>query len=307
MESMPSVSIAACQQSWDSATIPEPLTPEKVRRWADYARVFYHPKSLVQINEYEGTGGSFDQWSFGEELFHSLGRGEDLIDRDLRPFVEEADQMQGFQIFASVHDAWSAFTSCHIEALRDNYAKAPIWLWGTQGELFNASRRKRLSIHKNTALFIVATAQKVSLLLPMSSGSAVSVSGFDLSSPWYSAGLLAAAVETVTLPSRLLSGNGDCDDLGQMAETLAADSRKTLANVMIRVGENQRLTSTGYQQSPHALKLDLSFRVEPSRRAVSPSQTHVFSQLSAFRGFPPGEQFQSAFAWPCADDLILSR
>lgn len=72
---------------------------------------------------------SFDDWQTGEDLFAQLDAEHDLLDRDLRPFVEECDQMQGLQVFSDVGSAWGAFTSRYIERVRDELGKVPIHVW----------------------------------------------------------------------------------------------------------------------------------------------------------------------------------
>lgn len=96
--------------------------------------MFYHPKSIVQLNEYE-LGSSlmpFEKWNVGEDLFSSLDKEHDLLDRDLRPFVEEADQMQAIQVMTSLDDAWGGFTARYLDRLRDEYGKTAVWVWGLE-------------------------------------------------------------------------------------------------------------------------------------------------------------------------------
>jgi hypothetical protein len=118
----------------DSGLEPEQLTSSTVRYWSDFNRVFFHPKSIIQLNEYElnSTVMPFEKWHMGEELFASLDKEHDIVDRDLRPFIEEADQMQGIQIISGLDDAWAGFSAKYVERLRDEYGKTPLWVWGAQ-------------------------------------------------------------------------------------------------------------------------------------------------------------------------------
>ena len=147
-ERLAPIPVAEYQQSLEEGRTPKPLTPSQIRYWSDYSRVFYHPKSLVQLNEFDlhSTLNPFDKWAIGEDLFQTLDREHDIVDRDLRPFIEEADQMQGLQMFASLHDAWSGFSSRYMEALRDNYPKSCIWVWGLQQQLGPLARVSSLRI-----------------------------------------------------------------------------------------------------------------------------------------------------------------
>jgi len=82
----------------------------------------------------------FEKWASGEDLFSELDKEHDLLDRDLRPFVEEADQMQGIQIMASLDDAWGGFASRYLERMRDEYGKTVLWVWGPQEGVLGVPR-----------------------------------------------------------------------------------------------------------------------------------------------------------------------
>lgn len=117
------------------AGLPTPsLTSSSVRYWSDFNRIFYHPRSIVQLNEYELNSSllPFEDWTVGEELFRDLDKEHDLLDRDVRPFAEECDQLRALQLFTGSDDAWGGFASRYIDALRDEYGKTAIWVWGVE-------------------------------------------------------------------------------------------------------------------------------------------------------------------------------
>ena len=74
----------------------------------------------------------FERWSVGEDLFNSLDKEHDLLDRDLRPFAEESDHLQGLQLIASVDDAWGGFAARYMDRIRDEFSKTTIWVWGLE-------------------------------------------------------------------------------------------------------------------------------------------------------------------------------
>ena len=131
------IGASAYQQSLDAGLEPPALTTSTVRYWSDFNRVFYHPKSIVQLNEYElgSTIQPFEKWATGEDLFSSLDKEHDILDRDLRPFAEEADQMQGIQIVTTIDDAWGGFAARYLERLRDEYGKITLWTWALQDSM----------------------------------------------------------------------------------------------------------------------------------------------------------------------------
>lgn len=113
-----------------------------MKYWSDYNRVFYHPKSIVQLNDYEvgSTSRPFDSWDEGEELFKSSDKESDLVERDLRPFVEEADHMQAFQLISSTDDAWGSFAARYLEQIKDEYRKTNIFFWGLEEDMTSKPR-----------------------------------------------------------------------------------------------------------------------------------------------------------------------
>lgn len=74
----------------------------------------------------------FESWQAGQDFFADLDKEFDLLDRDVRPFAEECDQLQGLQLVASTDDAWGGFASSYVDLLRDEFGKLSIWLWGQE-------------------------------------------------------------------------------------------------------------------------------------------------------------------------------
>lgn len=122
------------QKSLDQGGPAPQLSSETVRYWSDYNRVFYHPRSIVQLNEYELNSQTmpFEDWNMGEELFNDLDKEHELLDRDVRPFAEECDQLRSLQIFTTAEDAWGGFAAQYIDRLRDEYGKKSIWVWAIE-------------------------------------------------------------------------------------------------------------------------------------------------------------------------------
>jgi hypothetical protein len=74
----------------------------------------------------------FENWTAGEDLFNSLDKEHDLLDRDLRVFAEEADQLQGIQMMGGIDDAWGGFAARYLDRIRDEYGKTAVWFWGSE-------------------------------------------------------------------------------------------------------------------------------------------------------------------------------
>lgn len=132
---------SAYQTHLDAGLDPPPLTTSTVRYWSDFSRVYYHPRSLVPLSEFDVNDSlmPFEKWQVGMELFEKLEREDDLVDRDLRRFVEECDGLQGLQIITGIDDAWGGWASGWLERLRDEYGKLSIWTWGVGDQGGNMS------------------------------------------------------------------------------------------------------------------------------------------------------------------------
>jgi hypothetical protein len=65
-------------------------------------------------------------------------KDEDILDRDVRPFVEESDSLQGFQVIMESDSAWAGFGSEYLEALNNEYPKACTWTWGIESQIVNS-------------------------------------------------------------------------------------------------------------------------------------------------------------------------
>ncbi|RYP07981.1 hypothetical protein DL765_008948 [Monosporascus sp. GIB2] len=225
---------------------PGQLGPGDVRYWSDFNRVFFHPRSAVQLNEYELNSAimPFERWRSGEELFAALDREHDIADRDLRPFVEEADRMQGLQVMAGLDDAWGGFAARYVERLRDEYGKIPIWVWGVQEPVgAGLPREKRLLRLVNKARALVELNSQATLVVPLALPRRPLPPGVrvDASSPWSVTGLLAAALESTTLYTRLKAADGaSSSSLGNVADLLNVFGKQTIANLEMSVVEPPR-------------------------------------------------------------------
>ena len=212
-----------------------------MRYWSDFSRVYYHPKSLVQLYDYElhSSVMPFERFETGGELFNSLDKEHEIVDRDWRPFVEECDRMEGIQVFASLDDAWGGFAAQYVEALRDEYPKACIWTWGLQSPMLDTPRDKRQLRTANVAQSLGSLAGHASTVVPLSvpEGKLPGNVKVDLNSTWHVSALLATAIESATLPSRLLAQRGvGAVNLSDLAGNLNAAGNQTLAGLKFATG-----------------------------------------------------------------------
>ncbi|KAI1861098.1 hypothetical protein JX265_009717 [Neoarthrinium moseri] len=226
---------SAYQESLDAGTAAPELTSSSVRYWSDFSRVYYHPRSIVQLNEYELNSSlmPFEKWAMGEELFSSLDKDHDIVDRDLRPFAEEADHMQGLQIMTGIDDAWGGFAAKYLERLRDEYGKIPIWVWGLQEPVMNLPREKRLLRLVNKARALADMYSQASLIIPLSIPQRLpSKISLDRSSLWQVSALFNAAIESTSLYTRIrTSDQVNSTSFGTATDLLNVFGKQTIANL----------------------------------------------------------------------------
>lgn len=291
-----------------------------MRYWSDYTRVFYHPRSIVQINDYElgSTILPFEKWSSGEDLFSSLDKHHDLLDRDIRPWAEECDQLQGIQIFAGADDAWGGFASRYVESLRDEYGKTSLWFWGLEEAEGPGQKTQQLLHTVNTAHSLQAISPLASLYIPVALPSYLPpYVQLDQASQWHVSGLLSMAIESMTLPSRQKPGGIKRGLLSDIEAALNVNGNQRIAGLQCSVidpssqhsnekgnheaAKDSRMPTRGGQDAVSDdevekanSKLDVSFSTgRPSQTALSLRQwekaNHVFGKVESIRGLPPPE------------------
>ncbi|KYK54588.1 Tubulin FtsZ [Drechmeria coniospora] len=273
------------QQSLDEGTTRPQLTEHSVRYWSDFSHAYYHPKSLVQLYDFElnSTIRPFERFAMGTELFDALDREHDIIDRDWRPFVEECDLMQGVQVFTTLDDAWGGFASSYLEELRDEYPKSCLWVWGLQNPLANVPREKRQLRLANTAQCLSNACPLASMVVPLSLPETQLPLhlAVEPGSPWHVSALLSAAAETAAIQSRMRVGQGNSPaSLSDVAEGLNTSGNQTLASCAMDVGHHAD------EGDRSTLDLDL-FRVGREANAApgtDEARGRIFGQLSSYRG-----------------------
>ncbi|EFR04029.1 DML1 [Nannizzia gypsea CBS 118893] len=223
LQQQPKIPQSEYQRCLDMGLPVPQLAAETVRYWSDFNRVFYSPRSIQQINEYD-LGSQlmpFETWSTGQTLFSDLDREHDLLDRDFRPFAEECDQLKGIQIFSGVDDAWGGFAASYVDRLKDEYGSKSIWTWALHGSA-NTQREKRKLASANVARSLSEMGSQVTAFIPMADlpSRLPSYVKPDLRHAWYSSALASLVLESVSLPTRL-RGHERLD----LWETASRDSR----------------------------------------------------------------------------------
>lgn len=308
------------QQNLEQDLQPTSIEPDTVRYWSDYNRVFFHPRSIVQLNEYE-VGSAwmpFEKWSVGEELFKTVDKDHDIVERDLRPFIEEADQMQAIQILSSTDDAWGGFAARYLDQVRDEYGKTAVVFWGLEDSPATLPREKRYTALANIARSISEIVPETTLYTPITFPSRGLPSYFtlDQSSNWHVSALFSLAVESVTLPSRLKERNGSRQTLEQLEYLINTNGHQNIAKLRMSInhdelsngslndsalhkietsGQSQDrrlpLYYTSRQERATEMKSDVQIfdvdmhpaKIEEQTTSSPAKKTHVFSQYESHR------------------------
>ncbi|EAA65678.1 hypothetical protein AN0848.2 [Aspergillus nidulans FGSC A4] len=123
----------------------------------------------------------FEDWNLGEDLFNELDKEHDLLDRDVRPFAEECDQLRALQIFTSSDDAWGGFTARRIH------------------------QTAKLKRETNKARSVYSMSPEATMYTPIIDPPSrlPSTIRVDNNSEWYTSALTSIAMESITLPTRL--------------------------------------------------------------------------------------------------------
>jgi len=283
------------QTHLDAGLEPPPLSTSSVRYWSDYSRVYYHPKSLVQLSEFDVNDSlmPFETWQVGMDLFEKLEREADLVDRDLRPFVEECDGLQGIQIMTGIDDAWGGWASAWLERLRDDYGKLSIWTWGLGDQGGNMSiprvrhcphrrcsangdQEKRLQQIENSARSLHVLAEHSSVYIPMSNKPAKGSPylSMDASSPWHVGALHAISLESITMSSRLRSSHARRGTLQDLEETFNSTGKRRIAKLELSVADPDVLAEKSSQQIAQAEKVGST--ASPTASDVDEEQMTAF-------------------------------
>ena len=271
---------------------------QDVRYWSDFNRVFYHPRSAVQLNQYDLNSQlmPFEKWSAGEELFHDLDKEVDILDRDVRPFAEECDNIQGFQMITGADDAWGGFAARYLDSLRDEYGKTSIWTYGIEDGT-PAPRNVRTIRSGNAARSMRSLAQQSSAYISLNTDPKPVPAYVNLysQSEWLTSALLCSAIESATLPSRLVGTATQQPSLSLLEDMLNTNGSQRLLELQMTVDDAHEsrpdpqpngMANGMSNGSSDAMKLEsssLDMTFLSGQQAPSKSDHHVFAQVETRR------------------------
>lgn len=216
---------------------------ETITNWPDFMYTRYHPKSINIIKEYEYHEDltSLDTYTAGMKLWESPYFEDGFCD-NIRSYMEECNNCQGFQTLFDVVDGFSGLTMKCLEYLEDEYSKSILAqpLFPSRVKSFKlADEPMSDSIRLiNTAFSYARLSELSSLFIPLSTmGRAwrtidepreFPFISYDSSNIYHSSAILATFMDTMSLRYRLKDPNsisslaGFCSDLNVYNRKFAA-------------------------------------------------------------------------------------
>ncbi|KAG0021799.1 mtDNA inheritance, partitioning of the mitochondrial organelle [Entomortierella chlamydospora] len=190
-----------------------------VKTWSDFSRVYFHPKSMVTMSGYQLNSEfmPFDVFSYGRAAFIETEKEKESYDENLRLFMEECDQLQGFQVLVDVLDGWGGFATSFLERLREDYPKSALITYGLSDDQMGKSNtlRERQVSAANEILSMASFSKLSSLYVPVRAPtqSMLSAEGWSKninmnpSSRYHTSAFISAGVDSALLPGRLRRGS----------------------------------------------------------------------------------------------------
>ncbi|KAM5532691.1 hypothetical protein V8D89_013660 [Ganoderma adspersum] len=256
----------------------------RVRFWSDYSRVFLHPRTpqrLPDLADWEATDGD---WNTSRESFRKHDSDRDLMENDLRSFVEECDGLQGLQLTSDCA-TFGGFTDAFLTAFRDECPKLPSLAFSF---LSNASNVPVTAEEPgavkaiNDALCLRSLENLSTLNVPIQHPSTWKQGGWletlslDLQSPYQTSALVSTHIESATLPLRLKVSEHDLASIGTLLNISGTTQTAHLAGIY------PLSASTSASDTPVKL-FDLS-AVTEFRDRNAPTSVSEYGRLQVIRG-----------------------
>ena len=176
---------------------------EKV--WPDFLKTYLHPKSVAELPGAWAGVTAFD--GYGDSCRFARGEWLDTLIADrVRHFVEDCDTLQGFHVLAEDTGGFGALTEAALTELRDEYTGAPALVFSTRPPLSARPKEGRRALLLSDAVALAQCAPLAGTYVPLGPGdmrrTPLPHVSLDPTRHYHTAGLLSAAVDTVTMPWR---------------------------------------------------------------------------------------------------------
>lgn len=189
------------------------------------------------------------------------------VEARVRTFAEGCDALEGLQLLSEDSDGWAGLAASAADELQDQYPRKPMLFFGTR--VAAPSPTTALT----QALAAARWGGAASLRVPLQAPAAAPRLIYDARKPYHAAALMAAAIDTCTLPFRTLpaaqgqrqrscSMHDMCEALSAPAATIATvGARLPAVSVAVQTGaavdsrlsaRERRLKGLPSAEEPHA-------------------------------------------------------
>jgi len=182
---------------------------KNTKYWSDFLNPYLHPKSIVELQQYNHNGIDFNTFTEGMDIMKN-DRVFDEYETSIHHFAEECDTLQGFQMLFDGHNGFAGASSKMIENLRDEFGnKVPVQMYQfgpivrqnlNQTDL-EYSRAKSLSL-VNQAISMCATFDLTRSIIPLIEStipSETSTYKVNMDLPFHTSSLFALAIDSVSM------------------------------------------------------------------------------------------------------------
>lgn len=204
--------------------------------WSDFLKLHLHPKTLEVVRNYQHNNEleTFDVFGYGVEAYRA--QQQDVEDR-LHFFAEECDNLEGFNLMVDTYNAFGGLASSFLADILDDYSKKAVVIYSVSPASFpSASVNEEQHRLMNLALSYEALLPNSSVFLPLSTSASLWKNAgpfcrppylqYKPNLPYHSSALLAASIDTMTLPLRLENNPTSMTD---MATSLTMFGRKLVS------------------------------------------------------------------------------
>ncbi|GAB1607555.1 protein misato homolog 1-like [Argonauta hians] len=203
--------------------------------WSDFLSIHLHPKSVNIFNDFthKSEDQPFDVYGCGYETMSSSDTWAEMEDR-LHYFSEECDMLQGYQILVDAHNAFTGVAKSVLEYLNDEFSSKSLFTFGLTPTSFLDLEPSGQHVI-NAALCYSQLPLFSSLFVPLSLATTAWPSANLKNSPvfrkfshvnykahldYHTSALLAASLDTCTLPYRLRHKQNHMKDISHSFNSL---------------------------------------------------------------------------------------
>jgi len=206
---------------------------DQVSIWSDFLSVRFHPRTIHEIFSIQESTDSLDHYLSGCEIVKSFSETwwEEILD-NARYLAEQSDTLSGLQQFVDVQsDKFSALSTHYVTSLMDTILspKTPLLTFALSPPSVGTAT-KEVKMNTITTAFSMSTLSEISsfyLPLSLSSSSIFPELNLSIDKPFHTSAVLAAAIDTATLPFRLK--RDDLDVRRFINQIIPTPSRKIAA------------------------------------------------------------------------------